>query len=154
MKRMSGVIAAAAAFGLAGCHPGPAATAASRPPSPAGVMPALPSVVAQGCSTWQTTAGAVTAVVHIQTLVAVRHARAPQEGATGRVTVHSIDVAFLAGGTPVGWAFQATPAGDTGLVLGNGNALLNASTYRLDLSGRWTPDCRVMRVYWLPGSQS
>ncbi len=154
MKRISGIIALAAAIGLAGCYPSTAATAAHRSSSPAAVMPAVPSVVAQGCSTWQTAPGSVMALVHIQTLVAVRHARAPQEGATGRVTVHSIDVAFMAGTALVGWAFQVTPAGNSGLVLGNGNALLNATTYRLYLSGHWTPDCRVMRVYWLPGSQT
>jgi len=152
MKRITSAVAAAAALGLAGCHPGPAATAHGRSPAPAGalVTPIPPSVVALGCTTWQTGPGA-TALVHVQTVLEVRHARAPQEGATGRVTVASIDVAFLAGGVPVGWVIQAVPPGASGLVMGNGRAVLTATAYGLYLSGHWTPDCRIVRVYWVPG---
>lgn len=156
MRRMTSVIAAAAVIGLAGCHAGPGMTGQSRSSPPAGtpVAPAPPSVVAVGCSTWQTWPGSVTALVHVQTVLAVSHARGPQEGAPGRVTVSSIDVAFLAGGAPVGWAIQATPPGNSALVIGNGRAVLTVTAYRLYLSGRWAPACRVLRVYWLPGDHS
>lgn len=160
MRRITSVIAATAVIGLAGCHPGPAMTAQSGSSAPvtlAGssvVTLAAPSVVALGCETWQTAPGSVTALVHVQTVLAVSHARGPQEGAQGRVTVSSIDVAFLAHGATVGWATQATPAGNSGLVIGNGRAILTATTYSLYLYGQWTPDCRVARVYWLPGDHS
>jgi hypothetical protein len=153
MRHIAGVAAAAALIVLAGCSTGTGATASRGSPARTGVpvAPALPSVVALGCSTWQTRSGSVLALVHVQTLLNVRHARGPQQGAHGRVTVSSMDVAFLAGGAPVGWAIQATPPGTSGLVLGNGKALMTATIYRLYLSGGWTPHCRVMRVYWLPG---
>ena len=153
MRHMVTLAVAAALIVLAGCRTGPAATASGRSPArtDATVTLAPPSVVAQGCSTWQTGSGSMHALVHVQTLLNVSHARGPLEGAPGRVTVSSMDVAFLAGGTPVGWAIQATPAGTSGLVLGNGKTLVNATAYRLYLSGRWTPYCRVVRVYWLPG---
>ena len=146
-------VAVAALIVLAGCSTGPATTASRGSPARAGapVTLTLPSVAALGCSTWQTGADAMHALVHVQTLLNVSHARGPQEGAQGRVTVSSMDVAFLAGGAPVGWAIQATPPGTSGLVLGNGKALMTATTYRLYLSGGWTPYCRVLRVYWLPG---
>lgn len=145
--------AAAGLIVLAGCSTGPASTG-SRGSSALTDVPVTlvpPSVVALGCSTWQTGSGPMLTLVHVQTLLKVSHARGPQEGAQGRVTVASMDVAFLAGGAAVGWAIQATPPGTSGLVLGNGKALVNATTYRLYLSGRWTPYCRVTRVYWLPG---
>ena len=153
MRHMVSLAAAAALIVLAGCRTGPAATASRRSPARTGVPVTLapPSVAALGCSTWQTGAGPVHALVHVQTLLNVSHARGPQEGAPGQVTVSSMDVAFLAGGAPVGWAIQATPPGISGLVLGNGKALVTVTAYRLYLSGRWTPYCRVMRVYWLPG---
>ncbi len=153
MRHVVSLTAAAALIILAGCRTGPATPASRRSPARTGVPVTLapPSVVAQGCSTWQTGVGPMHALIHVQTLLHVSHARGPQEGAQGRVTVSSMDVAFLAGDTPVGWAIQATPQGTSGLVLGNGNALANATTYSLYLSGRWTPYCRVMRVYWLPG---
>lgn len=156
MRHIANVAAAAALILLvllAGCRAGPAPAASSGSPArtdfPAALTP--PSVVALGCSTWQTGSGPVLALIHVQTLLNVTHARGPQEGARGQVTVSSMDVAFLAGGAPVGWAIQATPPGTSGLLLGNGKALVTATTYRLYLSGRWTPHCRVMRVYWLPG---
>ncbi len=153
MRHLAGAAAAAALIVLAGCSTGPATTASRGSPAPAGAPVTLtpPSVAALGCSTWQTGSGPVLALIHVQTLLNVSHARGPQEGAHGQVTVSSMDVAFLAGRAPVGWAIQATPPGPSGLVLGNGKALVTATTYRLYLSGRWTPYCRVMRVYWLPG---
>lgn len=153
MRHIAGAAAAAALIALAGCSSGPAPTASRRSPAHTDipVMPAPPSVAAEGCSTWQTGSGPVLTLIHVQTLLNISHARGPQEGAPGTVTVSSMDVAFLAGGTPVGWAIQATPPGTAGLVLGNGKALVTATTYRLYLSGRWTPYCRVIRVYWLPG---
>ncbi len=153
MRHMVTLSAAAALIVLAGCRTGPAASAPRGSPALTDVPVTLapPSVGALGCSSWQTGSGPMLALVHVQTLLNVSHARGPQEGAQGRVTVSSMDVAFLAGDTPVGWAIQATPAGTSGLVLGNGKALVTVTTSRLYLSGRWTPFCRVMRVYWLPG---
>jgi len=109
-------------------------------------------VAASGCSTWQTRPGSVTALVHVRATLQVRHAHAPQAGAPGLVTVSSIDVAFMSGGAPVGWAAQAAPQGGAGLVTGNGEAELTVTEYRIYMSGRWAPDCRVVRVYWLPGN--
>lgn len=154
MRHMVSLAAAAVLIVLAGCSTGPATPASHGSPARTGALQTLapPSVAALGCSTWQTGSGPVLALVHVQTLLNVSHARGPQQGAHGQVTVSSMDVAFLAGGAPVGWAIQATPPGASGLVLGNGKALVTATTYRLYLSGRWTPYCRVMRVYWLPGS--
>ncbi len=153
MRHLVTLSAAAALIVLAGCRPGPAASASHGSPALTGVPVTLapPSVAALGCSSWQTGSGPMLALVHVQTLLNVSHARGPQEGAHGQVTVSSMDVAFMAGGTPVGWAIQATPAGTSGLVLGDGKALVTVTTSRLYLSGRWTPYCRVMRVYWLPG---
>jgi hypothetical protein len=164
MMRITSAIAATAVISLAGCRPGPATAAHGGPSAPGRVPVTLagpsvaalagPSVAALGCSTWQSAPGSVTALVHVQTVLAVSHARGPQEGASGRVTVSSIDVAFLAGGAVVGWAPQATPAGKSGLVIGNGKTLLTATAYSLYLYGRWAPACRVVRVYWLPGDHS
>ncbi len=155
MRHMVSLAAAAWLIVLAGCSTGPATPASRGSPARTGapVMLTPPSVAALGCSTWQTGSGPVLALVHVQTLLSVSYARGPQQGAHGQVTVSSMDVAFLAGGAPVGWAIQATPPGNSGLVLGNGKALVTATTYRLYLVGRWTPYCRVMRVYWLPGDQ-
>ncbi len=156
MRRVGSIIGAIAAIGLAGCHIGPNMGTRSRPAAPAGILvaPAAPSVVASGCATWETRPDSVTALVHVRATLYVRHARAPQAGAPGLVTVSSIDVVFVSGGAPVGWAAQATPRGNAGMVIGNGKAELAATEYSVYLSGRWAPDCRVMRVYWLPGNHS
>jgi len=68
--------------------------------------------------------------------------------------VSSIDVVFLVGRTPVGWAIQATPSEKAAIVAGNGKVVLTAVADDIYLSGRWAPDCRVVRVYWLPGDHS
>jgi hypothetical protein len=96
----------------------------------------------------------VAGLVHIRTALQVRHAQAPQAGVRGLVTVSSIDVAFISGGAQVGWATQATPEGDAPMVIGNGTTELSAVADSVYLSGRWAPDCHVLRVYWLPGDHS
>ena len=68
------------------------------------------------------------------------------------MSISSIDVVFMSGGIPVGWATQASPQGNAGMVIRNGKAELTATEYSIYLSGRWAPDCRVLRVYWLPGN--
>ena len=153
MRRVASVIAAVAVAGLAGCSSGPDRATSSRPPAPVvtPVPPAAPSVVASGCSTWVTGPGSAAALVHVRTILSVHGARAPQAGVAGVVSVSSIDVVFLAGGVPVGWAIQATPAGNAALVTGNGTAGLTAVADGIYLSGRWAPHCRVVRVYWRPG---
>jgi len=143
------VVAAAAVAGLAGCGGGPDTATSSRAPAP--VPPGAPSVVASGCSTWVTGPDSAAALVHIRTILSVKGARAPQAGVAGLVTVSSIDVVFLAGRAPVGWAIQATPRGNAAIVIGNGKVGLTAVADGIYLSGRWAPDCRVVRVYWLPG---
>jgi hypothetical protein len=50
----------------------------------------------------------------------------------------------------VGWATQATPQGDAVMVMGNGKRALTTVAYSIYLSGRWAPDCHVLRIYWLP----
>jgi hypothetical protein len=154
MRRVASIIAAIAVVGLAGCHNGLNTATGNRAAAPAGapIAPASPSVAASGCSTWESRPGSVTALVHIRTTLYVRHIHAPQAGAPGLVTVGSIDVVFMSGGAPVGWATQAIPQGNAGMVIGNGRAVLTATAYDIYLSGRWAPDCRVVRVYWLPGS--
>jgi hypothetical protein len=156
MRRVASIIAAMAVAGLAGCHTGPDTAARSRPPAAAGALvpPAAPSVVASGCSTWVSRPGSVAALVHVRTTLHVGHADAPQAGVPGLVTVSSIDVAFISGGAQVGWAAQAIPGGNAAMVLGNGAAELTAIAGGIYLSGRWAPDCRVERVYWLPGDHS
>jgi hypothetical protein len=153
MRRVAGMIGAVTVIGLAGCHIGADTGTRSRPAARVGTLaaPAPPSVVATGCSTWETRPDSVTALLHVRATLEVRHARAPQAGAPGLVTVSSIDVAFMAGGAPVGWAAQVTPQGSAAMVIGNGKAELTATEYSIYLSGRWAPDCRVVRVYWLPG---
>jgi hypothetical protein len=94
----------------------------------------------------------VTALVHVRTTLYVSHMRVPQAGAPGLVTVDSIDVVFMSGGAQVGWATQAPPQGNAGLVIGNGEAELTVTAYSIYLFGRWAPHCRVVRVYWLPGN--
>ena len=69
----------------------------------------------------------------------------------GLVTVSSIDVVFLVGRAAVGWAVQATPQRNAAVVTRNGKVGLTAVEDGIYLSGRWAPDCRVVRVYWLPG---
>ena len=156
MRRAASVIAAAAAAGLAGlagCGSGPGTATSSRPLAPAvpAAPPAAPSVAASGCSTWVTGPAPAAALVHVRTILSVHGARAPQAGVAGLVSVSSIDVVFLAGGVPVGWAIQATPAGNAALVTGNGTVGLTAVADGIYLSGRWAPHCRVVRVYWRPG---
>jgi hypothetical protein len=156
MRRVASVSAAVAVAGLAGCGSGPGMATSSRPPALviAAVSPAAPSVVASGCSTWVTGPGSAAARVHVRTILSVRGARAPQAGVAGMVTVSSIDVVFLVGRVPVGWAIQATPRGNAAVVIGNGKVVLTAVADGIYLSGRWAPDCRVVRVYWLPGDHS
>ena len=156
MRRVASAIAAVAAAGLAGCSSGPDIPASSHSPAPvvAVASPIAPSVVASGCSTWVTGSDSATALVHVRTILSVRGARAPQAGVAGLVTVSSIDVVFLVGRARVGWAIQATPRGNAAIVTGNGKVILTALTNGIYLSGRWAPDCRVMRVYWLPGDHS
>lgn len=152
MRPVASVTAALALVGLAGCHGGQG-TAAHKPLAAAGALaqPAAPSVRASGCATWVTRPGSAAAVVHVRTTLHVDHARAPQAGARGRVTVSSIDVAFVSGGTRVGWATGAIPQGNAAMVTGNGTAELTAIAFSIYLSGRWVPHCHVERVYWLPG---
>jgi|GEM_PF-6018701 len=156
MRRVASVIAAVAVAGLAGCSSGPDRATSSRPPAPVvtPVPPAAPSVVASGCSTWVTGPDSAAALVHVRTILSVTGARAPQAGVAGLVTVSSIDVVFLVGRAPVGWAIQATPRGNAAIVTGNGKVALTAVADGIYLSGRWAPDCRVVRVYWLPGDHS
>ena len=156
MRRVASVVAAVTVAGLAGCSSGPGAASSSGPPVPVvtAVAPAAPSVVASGCSTWVTGPNSAAALVHVRTILSVTGARAPQAGVAGLVTVSSIDVAFLAGRAPVGWAIEATPQGNAAIVAGNGKVVLTAVADDIYLSGRWAPDCRVMRVYWLPGDHS
>lgn len=156
MRPVASIIAAVAVVSLAGCHIGPNMATRSRPAAPvdASVAPAPPSVAASGCSTWETRPDSVTAVVHVRTTLYVKHTRAPQAGAPGLVTVSSIDIVFMSGGAQVGWATQATPQGNAGMVIGNGEAELTATAYSIYLYGRWAPHCRVVRVYWLPGNHS
>jgi hypothetical protein len=149
MWRLAGITAAMVVAGLAGCATGAVGAAASRPAAPG--APAAPSVAASGCSTWMTSPGSVAALVHIRTILHVRHAHAPQAGVRGLVTVSSIDVAFISGGAQVGWATQATPQGDAPLVISNGDTELTAIADNVYLYGRWAPRCQVLRVYWLPG---
>jgi len=153
LRRAAGVIAAVAAAGLAGCSSGPDTAASSHPLAPVvtPAPPAAPSVVASGCSTWVTGRDSAAALVHVRTTLSVTGARAPQAGVAGRVTVSSIDVVFLAGRAPVGWAIQATSRGNAAIVTGNGKVVLTAIADGIYLSGRWAPQCRVVRVYWLPG---
>ena len=156
MRRVASVVAAVAAAGLAGCSSGPDAASSSGPPVPVvtPVPPAAPSVVASGCSTWVTAPNSAAALVHVRTILSVTGARAPQAGVAGLVTVSSIDAVFLAGRTPVGWAIEATPRGNAAIVADNGKVVLTAVADDIYLSGRWAPDCRVVRVYWLPGDHS
>jgi hypothetical protein len=156
MRRVASIIVAMAAAGLAGCHTGADTAAHSRPPAAAGTLapPAAPSVVASGCSTWVSRPGSVAALVHVRTSLHVGHARAPQAGVPGLVTVSSIDVAFIFGGAQVGWATQAIPRGNAAMVIGNGTVELTAIAGSVYLSGQWAPDCHVERVYWLPGDHS
>ena len=156
MRRVASVAAAVTVVGLAGCSGGRGAASSSGPPVPVvtPVPPAAPSVVASGCSTWVTGPDSAAALVHIRTILSVKGARAPQAGVAGLVTVSSIDVVFLAGSAQVGWAVQATPQGNAAIVAGNGKVALTAVADDIYLSGRWAPDCRVMRVYWLPGDHS
>ena len=153
MRRIASVITAVTLTSLGGCSSGPATAISSRPPAPAVtvVSPAAPSVLASGCSTWVTRPGSAAAVVHVRTILSVTGARAPQAGVAGLVTVSSIDVVFLVGRTAVGWAIQATPQRNAAVVIGNGKVSLTAIADGIYLSGRWAPDCRVVRVYWLPG---
>jgi hypothetical protein len=153
MRRLAGIATAIVVAGLTGCDTGAGGAAASRPIKPVTALgaPAAPSVVASGCSTWVTAPKSVAGLVHIRTTLQVRHAHAPQAGVRGLVTVSSIDVAFISGGAQVGWATQATPQGDAPMVIGNGPAELTAVATTIYLSGRWAPDCQVLRVYWLPG---
>ena len=155
MRRVASVVATVAVAGLAGCS-SPDTASSSGPPVPVvtGGRPAAPSVVASGCSTWVTGPDSVAALVHVRTILSVSGAHAPQAGVAGLVTVSSIDVVFLAGRAPVGWAIQATPRGNAAIVAGNGKVVLTAVTDDIYLSGRWAPDCRVVRVYWLPGDHS
>ncbi len=156
MRRVPSIVAAIAMIGLTGCRTGASTVPPSRPPPPvaAPVAPAAPSVLASGCSTWVTTPDSATALVHVRTTLYVRHAHAPQAGAQGLITVSSIDVVFLSGGAQVGWATQATPQRNAAMVTGNGKVKLTAITYSIYLAGQWGPDCRVVRVYWLPGDHS
>jgi hypothetical protein len=156
MRRLAGITVAIVVAGLAGCDTGVDGTTASRPMASvtAPGAPAAPSVVASGCSTWMTGPQTVAALVHISTTLQVSHARAPQAGVRGLVTVSSIDVAFISGGAQVGWATQATPPGEATMVIGNGKTELTVVAYNLYLAGRWAPDCQVLRVYWLPGDHS
>ena len=153
MRRVASVVAAVVVAGLAGCSNGPGMASSSGPPArvvtPA--PPAAPSVVASGCSTWVTGHDSAAALVHVRTILSVTGARAPQAGVAGLVTVSSIDVVFLVGRARVGWAIQATPRGNAAIVAGNGKMVLTAVADDIYLSGRWARDCRVVRVYWLPG---
>lgn len=152
MRWLAGVAAAFAVACLTGCDTGAGGAAASRPVTPviARGAPAAPSVAASGCSTWVTAPGTPYALVHISTTLHVRHASAPQAGARGLIAVSSIDVAFVSGGVQVGWATQAAPQDDAAMVVGNGKRALTAVAYSIYLSGRWAPDCQVLRIYWLP----
>jgi hypothetical protein len=156
MRRVPSIIAAIAVAGLTGCRTGGSTFPPSRPAPPVAtaVAPAAPSVLASGCSTWVTRPDSATALVHVRTTLHVRHAHAPQAGAQGLVTVSSIDVVFLSGGAQVGWAIQATPQRNAAMVIGNGMVTLTAVAYGIYLAGQWGPDCRVVRVYWLPGDHS
>lgn len=156
MRRLASITVAIVVAGLAGCDTGVDGATVSRPIASvtAPGAPAAPSVVASGCSTWMTAPQTVAALVHISTTLQVSHARAPQAGVRGLVTVSSVDVAFISGGAQVGWATQATPQGEATMVVGNGKTELTAVAYNLYLSGRWAPDCQVLRVYWLPGDHS
>ena len=156
MKRVASIVAAMAVASLPGCHAGADSAAQSRLPAAAGTLaqPAGPSVVASGCSTWVSRPGSVAALVHVRTTLHVGHARAPQAGVPGLVTVSSIDVAFISGGAQVGWATQAIPRGNAAMVTGNGTVELTAIADSVYLSGQWAPECRVERVYWLPGDHS
>jgi hypothetical protein len=155
MRRLACIIAAILVAGLAGCDTGTdGATASPLTPATALGAPVPPSVVASGCSTWMTAPETVGALVHIRTTLRVRHALAPQAGGRGQVTVSSIDVAFISAGAQVGWASEAIPQADATMVVGNGTTGLTAVAYNIYLSGRWAPDCRVLRVYWLPGDHS
>ena len=155
MRRLASITTAIVVAGLTGCDTGAGGAAASRPivavTAPA---PAAPSVVASGCATWMTAPAPVAGLVHIRTTLQVRHAHAPQAGVPGLITVSSVDVAFISGGAPVGWATQATPQGGAPMVIGNGKTELTAVTTTIYLSGRWAPHCQVLRVYWLPGDHS
>jgi len=153
MRRLACIAAAILVAGLAGCNTGTDGATASRPLAPVTALgaPVAPSVVPSGCSTWITAPETVAALVHIRTTLRVSNAFSPQAGVRGLVTVSSIDVAFFSGGARVGWASQATPQADTTMVMGNGTTELTAVTYNIYLSGRWAPDCQVVRVYWLPG---
>ena len=156
MRRVARVITAVTVVGLGGCSNSPATVTSSRPQAPAVtvVSPAAPSVAASGCATWVTAPGSAAALVHVRTILSVTGARAPQAGVAGLVTVSSIDVVFLAGRAAVGWAIQATPQGNAAVVIGNGKVGLTAVADGIYLFGRWAPDCRVVRVYWLPGDHS
>lgn len=156
MRRLASIATAIVVAGLTGCDSGAGGAAVGRPIAPVAAPrgPAAPSVMASGCSTWRTAVGSAAGLVHIRTTLQVRHARAPQAGVRGLVTVSSIDVAFISGGAPVGWATQATPQGNAPLVIGNGKTELTAATSTIYLSGQWAPDCQVLRVYWLPGDHS
>jgi hypothetical protein len=152
MRWLAGAAAAFVVACLTGCDTDAGGAAADRPVTPviARGAPAAPSVAASGCSTWVTAPGTPYAVVHISTTLHVRHASAPQAGARGLVAVSSIDVAFVSGGAQVGWATQAPPQDDAAMVIGNGKRELTAVAYSIYLSGRWAPDCQVLRIYWLP----
>jgi hypothetical protein len=156
MSRVTSLIAAIAVAGLTGCRTGASTFPPSRPPLPVAtaVAPAAPSVLASGCSTWMTRPDSATALVHVRTTLYVRHAYAPQAGVQGLITISSIDVVFLSGGAQVGWATQATPQRSAAMVIGNGKVKLTAVAYSIYLAGQWGPDCRVVRVYWLPGDHS
>jgi hypothetical protein len=156
MRWVASIIAAIAVAGVTGCHAGPNTATSGRPQVPAGTPagPAAPSVVASGCSTWVTRPGSATALVHVRTTLHVGHARAPQAGAPGLVTVSSIDVVFLSGAAQVGWGSEAIPQGKAAMVIGNGKTELTAIAYSIYLTGQWAPRCRVQRVYWLPGEHS
>jgi hypothetical protein len=110
--------------------------------------------MASGCSTSMTAPQTVAALVHISTTLQVSQAHAPQAGVRGLVAVSSIDVAFISGGAQVGWATQAAPHREATMVMGNGKTELTAVAYNIYLSGRWAPDCQVLRLYWLPGDHS
>ena len=85
-------------------------------------------------------------------LLTVTSPRTPACGAKAFLTRRVVRMCTSAATVSGAVIHVEQPDGTT--VIGNGTTELTAVAYNIYLSGRWAPDCRVLRVYWLPGDHS
>jgi hypothetical protein len=141
-------VTAGLALTLAACTTAPTSAPTTAPPAvpaPTAAPSPSPTVTAHGCTAWQARPNSVDTIDYARTVL----------HSTALVTVSSVLVGFYQDGLQVG-SEQMNPQGQgtagTQMVLAPGPASVTLISDDIYISGKLTPNCKVLQVNFVTGT--